>query len=71
MVKKYLVLNVVVEKLVVENKAAAAVEGGLMDMSRESLIYAIVVVVIIPIVAVYPLIQKYFIKGMMVGAVKG
>lgn len=64
-------VQVVLKKLVVENKAAAAAEGGLMDMSRESLIYAIVVVVIIPIVAVYPLIQKYFIKGMMVGAVKG
>lgn len=64
-------VQVVLKKLIVENQAAAAADGGLLDMSRESLVYAVVVVVIIPIIAVYPFIQKYFIKGMMVGAVKG
>ena len=69
--EKLVPVQVVLKKLIVENQAASAADGGLMDMSRESLVYAIVVVVIIPIVAVYPFIQKYFIKGMMVGAVKG
>lgn len=64
-------VQVVLKKLIVENQVASAADGGLMDMTRESLVYAVVVVVIIPIVAVYPFIQKYFIKGMMVGAVKG
>lgn len=36
----------------------------------ESIKYATVMVATIPILCVYPFIQKYFVKGMMVGAVK-
>ena len=28
-------------------------------------------VVMLPIMCVYPFIQKYFVKGIMIGAVKG
>lgn len=64
-------VQVVLKKLIVENQAATEADGGLLNMTRETLVYAIVVVVIIPIIAVYPFIQRYFIKGMTVGAVKG
>lgn len=33
--------------------------------------YATVIVSTVPILAVYPFLQKYFVKGVMVGAVKG
>jgi putative aldouronate transport system permease protein len=69
--EKLVPIQVILKKLIVENQVAGAADGGLMDMSRESLIYAIVIVVIVPIIAVYPFVQKYFSKGMMVGAVKG
>ena len=36
-----------------------------------SIRYASLIVVILPILAIYPLIQKYFVKGVMIGAVKG
>ena len=45
--------------------------GGSYDMTRETLIYAIIVVSIVPILAVYPFVQKFFIRGMTLGAVKG
>ena len=32
---------------------------------------AIAVIGILPILAIYPFFQKYFVKGIMVGAVKG
>lgn len=32
--------------------------------------YAIIVVSILPIICVYPFLQKYFIKGVMIGAIK-
>lgn len=44
---------------------------GDVTVVEESLKYATVLVSIIPIIAVYPFIQKYFVKGVMVGSVKG
>ena len=32
---------------------------------------AITVITIAPIMCVYPLLQKYFVKGIMIGAIKG
>lgn len=37
----------------------------------ETIKYATIIVTTLPILCVYPAIQKYFIKGMMIGAVKG
>lgn len=33
--------------------------------------YACIIVAVIPIIMVYPYIQKYFVKGVMIGSVKG
>ncbi|MCI8600373.1 MAG: carbohydrate ABC transporter permease, partial [Oscillospiraceae bacterium] len=37
----------------------------------EMLKYALIVVSTVPIMCVYPFIQKYFAKGVMIGSVKG
>jgi putative aldouronate transport system permease protein len=37
----------------------------------ETIQYATIVVSTLPILALYPFIQKYFVKGVMIGAVKG
>lgn len=39
--------------------------------SYTTIIYAMIVCAIIPILVVYPFIQKFFVKGVMVGGVKG
>lgn len=39
-------------------------------ISKETIIYAIIIISILPIVSVYPYIQRYFIKGVMIGAIK-
>lgn len=46
---------------------------GTADAQRvtEAVKYATIVVATIPILCVYPFLQKYFVKGVMVGAVKG
>lgn len=33
--------------------------------------YGVIVVSTLPIVCVYPFLQKYFMKGVMIGSIKG
>ncbi|MEG0767904.1 MAG: ABC transporter permease subunit, partial [Clostridia bacterium] len=40
-------------------------------MLAESMKYAVIIVSTLPILALYPFIQKYFVKGVMVGSIKG
>ena len=65
-------LQVVLKKMIVE---ISAVSDSKVDMtqkiSQETFIYATIVISILPMLIFYPFIQKYFIKGMTVGAVKG
>ncbi len=42
-----------------------------MQQMAEVLKYAIIVVATLPILTVYPFIQKYFAKGIMIGSLKG
>ena len=65
-------LQVLLKKIIIENQMMSSLEGASgFDFTRQALIYAIIVVSIIPMIAVYPFIQKYFVKGLTVGAVKG
>lgn len=41
------------------------------DSISQTLKYAMIMVSTVPILAVYPFIQRYFVKGIMIGAVKG
>jgi putative aldouronate transport system permease protein len=40
-------------------------------MARELVQYATIIIATVPILCVYPFIQKYFVKGVMIGSVKG
>ncbi len=37
----------------------------------ESIKYATIIVTTLPVICIYPFLQKYFVKGVMIGAVKG
>ena len=45
--------------------------AALKSVASVQVRYVTIVVAIAPILAVYPFIQKYFVKGVMLGAVKG
>lgn len=51
----------------------ASVSAGLQAdlLNAKTIKYTISTVTIIPIVSVYPFMQRYFEKGIMLGAVKG
>lgn len=40
-------------------------------MQSEAIKYAVVIVANLPVLLLYPFLQKYFAKGVMIGAVKG
>lgn len=70
--EKKVPLQVLLKKIIVENKIMSAIDSANgFSFTRETLVYAIIVVSIVPIIAVYPFVQKYFVKGLTVGAVKG
>ncbi|MGG1554225.1 carbohydrate ABC transporter permease [Paenibacillus ferrarius] len=50
---------------------ANAAEMGPNSVTSETLQYATLMVVMVPILLVYPFLQKYFVKGMLLGSVKG
>jgi putative aldouronate transport system permease protein len=33
--------------------------------------YATIIVATLPVLSIYPFLQKYFVKGIMIGALKG
>ena len=69
--KKLTVLSLYLRRILVENSKDDIT--GLVEnqrMTPETVKAAIIVVSVFPLVAAYPLFQRYFIKGVQVGAVK-
>ena len=68
-------LQIVLREILLLNQAFASgnggVQGGYGQSSADQVKYAIIIVSTVPILCVYPFIQKYFEKGVMIGAVKG
>ena len=50
---------------------ATSAEGITMAFPGESIKMAMAIVATGPILLVYPFVQKYFVKGLTIGAVKG
>lgn len=55
----------------VMQKAGSDMAVSALASSTLQIRYVCIVVSILPIITVYPFIQKYFVKGVMLGAVKG
>ena len=67
-------LQVYVQKIVLSSTVSDVVDLQLelaKTVPQEVMRMAAVVVVVLPVLVVYPFLQKYFASGMMVGAVKG
>ena len=66
-------LQIYLQKLLINMSDAAAgnTQFGLnRSMQVIQLRYSTIIVVILPIICVYPFLQKYFVQGVMIGAIK-
>jgi len=64
-------LQLELRTILLENKTGA--DGDASDNMglAENIKFATILVATVPILTIYPFIQKYFVKGVMIGAVKG
>jgi len=67
-------LQLVLRQILIMNDTDSMLQGvgaGDKEQVGESIKYAVIVIATLPILCVYPFIQKYFVTGVMIGAVKG
>lgn len=63
-------LDSVTEKMNTQVGVAEAM-GELVELNSDTVKAATTIIVTLPIILIYPFLQKYFVQGIMVGAVKG
>lgn len=69
--QKLLIQNVLRDMLVTASTTSGTgADAGMLNLS-ESIKMATVVIAMVPIMCVYPFVQKYFTKGVIMGSVKG
>lgn len=67
-------LQLILREILIIGDANSMAEGASQDeiiILGETLKYATIMVATLPIFLVYPLLQKYFVKGALIGAIKG
>lgn len=65
-------LQVVLQEMLMQDSAKAANDTlELVSLSSNSLKNATIIISVIPILVLYPFVQKYFVNGLYAGAVKG
>ncbi len=66
MLRSILIQNQVDPNLITSEEDLVA-RQGLEDLLK----YSLIVVATVPVLIIYPFAQKYFVRGVMIGAIKG
>ncbi len=69
-------LQIVLREVLIQNKIDPTMIADVRELSEKQgltdlLKYSVIVVASVPVMCIYPFVQKYFVKGVMIGAVKG
>lgn len=69
-------LQIILREILIQNEMgdmASSIEGDRLEymLEVEGIKYAVVIVANLPVLILYPFLQKYFVKGVMIGALKG
>ncbi|MCL2058987.1 MAG: carbohydrate ABC transporter permease, partial [Oscillospiraceae bacterium] len=64
-------LQLILREILIANQTDnMMVESGIVAALGEAIKYATIIVATLPVLCVYPFLQRYFVKGIMIGAVK-
>lgn len=69
-------LQLVLREILIENRIDISMVGDVQDLVRrqnlrELLKYSLIVVATAPLLVVYPFVQKHFVRGVLIGSLKG
>ncbi len=69
-------LQVFLRNILILNQMDASMIGDVAEVERRQALadllrYSLIVVASLPVMVAYPFVQKYFVKGVMIGSVKG
>ncbi len=66
-------LQMILREILIQSNTSEMAGGNISDQEivGEGIKYATMVVATLPIMCFYPFLQKYFVKGVMIGAIKG
>lgn len=66
-------LQLILREILIQSSAQNMLSGATQDAvfrMSEAIKYATIIVATVPILVIYPFLQKYFVKGVMIGAIK-
>lgn len=63
-------LQLILREILLQNDTSTMTGADTIGMS-DTVKYAVIIVSTVPVLCLYPFLQRYFVKGVMVGAVKG
>lgn len=67
-------LQLILREILIQNSTqfmSSDAAAGDVEAVGESIKYATIMIATLPILVVYPFLQKYFVKGVMIGSIKG
>ena len=69
-------LQVILRSILLQGQGGLLNNSGVVNtvdqmLVYESMKYAVIIVASLPVLIMYPILQKYFVKGIMVGSIKG
>jgi putative aldouronate transport system permease protein len=69
-------LQLILRNILIQNEASTQMISDLESLAAKQRVselikYGVIIVASIPLLIVYPFVQKYFVKGVMIGGIKG
>ncbi|HOJ12101.1 MAG TPA: carbohydrate ABC transporter permease [Clostridiales bacterium] len=74
--RKKFPLQLILREILIQNQMDEMMNSDIENLAQQMMMaevikYAVVIVASVPVLMLYPFLQKYFVKGVMIGAIKG